>query len=197
MHARRQEYFSLWIEIILCFLYSWVGRGCVKQPKRLGEERILGAPKSADNANPLEEAGMSESQGSVSVLTVSACEADHVILSHVISHSAWMRRSARTVEEARAVLGREEVHVVLCEEEPPGGGWRELLDELHEMGENRPEMILLTRRADNRLWAEVLNLGVFDVLERPFRHRDVFRAVSGAWRHRVEQARRAVRAASA
>ena len=38
-----------------------------------------------------------------------------------------------------------------------------------------------SRLADDRLWAEALNLGAWDVLAKPFEKSEVLRAVSTAW----------------
>jgi DNA-binding response OmpR family regulator len=40
-----------------------------------------------------------------------------------------------------------------------------------------------SRVADDSLWAEVLNLGAYDLLMKPFDLTEVFRVVSLAWRH--------------
>ena len=37
--------------------------------------------------------------------------------------------------------------------------------------------------ADERLWAEALNLGAYDVLAKPFDRTEVMRVVSMAWMH--------------
>lgn len=46
-----------------------------------------------------------------------------------------------------------------------------------------PVLIVVSRVVDDGLWAEVLNLGGYDVLATPFRAREVIRSVSFAWRH--------------
>jgi DNA-binding response OmpR family regulator len=43
-------------------------------------------------------------------------------------------------------------------------------------------LIVTSDLADDRLWAEALNLGAYDVLAKPFRAAEVFRTVSLAWR---------------
>ena len=50
-------------------------------------------------------------------------------------------------------------------------------------GANRPlpQSCRSTRPADDKLWAEVLNLGGYDVLPLPAHALDTFRTVSGAW----------------
>jgi DNA-binding NtrC family response regulator len=125
---------------------------------------------------------MAEPAYSVSVLTVSPFESDLVILSNVISHSAWTYRSARSLKEAREALAHEDTHVVLCEASLPDGDWKALLDFTTQL-ETAPEMIVLSRRADERLWATVLNLGGWDLLTPPFQSKEVFRSIHHAYRH--------------
>ena len=50
------------------------------------------------------------------------------------------------------------------------------------MLENPPKLIVTSRLADAKLWGEVLNLGGFDVLEKPFIPAEVYRVVAEAWR---------------
>jgi DNA-binding NtrC family response regulator len=131
---------------------------------------------------------MTEQTLSVSILTVSPFESDVVILSNVISHSAWIHRSARSLKEARVVLAAEEIHVVLCEARLPDGDWRKLLDftaGLH----TAPELIVLCRKADERLWSAVLNLGAWDLLTPPFCPKEVYRTIHHAYRHWADKMR--------
>jgi DNA-binding response OmpR family regulator len=46
-----------------------------------------------------------------------------------------------------------------------------------------PLLIVTSRLADERLWAEALNLGAYDVLAKPFDTAEVVRVVSLAWQH--------------
>ena len=46
-----------------------------------------------------------------------------------------------------------------------------------------PLLIVTSRLADERLWAEALNLGAWDVLARPFDEDEVSRIVSVAGQH--------------
>jgi DNA-binding NtrC family response regulator len=50
-----------------------------------------------------------------------------------------------------------------------------------------PNLIVTSRLADDELWAEVLNLGGYDVLAQPFDPQEVYRIVFQAWH---EQKRR-------
>ena len=44
-----------------------------------------------------------------------------------------------------------------------------------------PQLIVADRLADDALWAEVLNLGGYDLLMTPFEPEEVLRVVSMAW----------------
>jgi FixJ family two-component response regulator len=48
-------------------------------------------------------------------------------------------------------------------------------------------LIVASRLADERLWAEALNLGAWDVLAKPFNHIEVIRSVKSAWQHWHDQ----------
>jgi hypothetical protein len=43
--------------------------------------------------------------------------------------------------------------------------------------------VVASRHADENLWGEVLNLGGYDVLIKPFDCSEVTRVVGMAWRH--------------
>jgi FixJ family two-component response regulator len=44
-----------------------------------------------------------------------------------------------------------------------------------------PKLIVASSGADSALWAEVINLGGYDVLAKPWSDRELFLAVSQAW----------------
>jgi DNA-binding response OmpR family regulator len=71
--------------------------------------------------------------------------------------------------------------VVICEDSLPDGSWREVLRTLQALGRS-PALIVTSRLADDRLWAEVLNLGGYDVLAQPLRAQEVMWAVRSAHR---------------
>jgi FixJ family two-component response regulator len=52
---------------------------------------------------------------------------------------------------------------------------------------NAPSLIVVSKLADDRLWAEALNLGAWDVLAKPFNHIEVIRSVKSAWQHWRDQ----------
>lgn len=120
--------------------------------------------------------------GTNSVLAVTPLEDDLVALQRLFSNSNWKINATRTCGEALAVLREQKMPVVICDCDSPDGGWKDILNQLANMP-NPPRLIVTSRVADDRLWAEVLNLGGYDVLEKPFDSKEVFRVVSLAWRH--------------
>ncbi len=99
----------------------------------------------------------------VTVLTVSDSEEDREWLRDVFGHSKWKMLSARSCREALEILQSNRISVVVCECELPDGNWKSLLGRFAQAAEE-PLLIVTSRQADDRLWAEVLNLGGYDVL---------------------------------
>jgi DNA-binding response OmpR family regulator len=81
---------------------------------------------------------------------------------------------------------RTHPRVVVCERDLPDGSWKDVLDLTLALC-NRPPVIVTSRLADECLWAEVLNLGGYDVLAKPLDEREVYRAVQLAWEHSANQ----------
>jgi DNA-binding response OmpR family regulator len=81
---------------------------------------------------------------------------------------------------ALMALRNDRVPVVVCESDLQPGTWKEVLEELRALPDP-PLLIVTSRCADERLWAEALNLGAYDVLAQPFDGTEVSRIVSMAW----------------
>ena len=62
------------------------------------------------------------------------------------------------------------------------GTWKDVFREARDL-DNPPAFVVVSRLADERLWAEVLNLGGFDVLLKPFVRSEVVRVMGMALRH--------------
>ena len=98
---------------------------------------------------------------------------------------------ASTVHQARGKLQQKEYDVVLTEAALPDGNW---LDVLHLTRESPREtqVIVTDPQADARFWAEVLNLGAYDLLAQPFYEPEVRRILYNACSHSVYQTMSAV-----
>jgi DNA-binding NtrC family response regulator len=122
----------------------------------------------------------SDDSSILSVLAVLTQQADRAALTGIFSHSNWHLHSCGTLAEARSGLRAGKAGVVVCDSVLPDGDWKNLLDCLRE-SETGPRLIVAIPTPDDRLWAEVLNLGGYDALVKPFRQEEVVRLVSLAW----------------
>ena len=124
--------------------------------------------------------------GTLTVLSVSPLEEDHLSLQAMVGHSTWTLFNARDLVSALALLQQHEIPVVLCERDLLPGTWVEMLENIRHLP-NAPSLIVASRLADERLWAEALNLGAWDVLAKPFDHIGVIRSVKSAWQRWHDQ----------
>lgn len=130
----------------------------------------------------------------ITILCVDPIEEDHATLEDIFSSSPWSfspdcfwtLASSTDLKSAWRLLRTQRFPLVLCECDLRQGTWRELLDLLKLLPEP-PFLIVTSRAADERLWAEALNLGAYDVLAKPFDRTEVSRIVSLAWMHWSEQ----------
>ena len=122
----------------------------------------------------------------VTVLSVSPLADDYFSLQAIFSHSKRALYRADSLASAMAAIRRWEIGVVLCERDLSPGTWIDMLEELRVLP-NAPPLIVTSRLADDRLWAEALNLGAYDVLAKPFELRELVRSVNLAWLHWYHQ----------
>lgn len=114
------------------------------------------------------------------VLAVFPAEEDRVTLSKIFAGSGWRLLATATLAEALLLLNTPCIGVVISEcAFLDGHGWKDLFGVMQEMI-NPPPLVVADRLADERLWAEVLNLGAQDLLAKPFHTKEVTRAVSVA-----------------
>jgi hypothetical protein len=121
------------------------------------------------------------------VLSVSPFEQDHVAVPQILTRSKRTNfklklKTSTTLALARAVLEKTRIPVMLVERDLSPGSWRDLLEHSARLP-SPPLLIVTSLLADERLWAEVLNLGAWDVLAKPFDAQEVCRVVEGAWQH--------------
>ena len=87
-----------------------------------------------------------------------------------------------------AFLQEHEISVVLCEQNLQGETWIDVPEDIKHL-RRPPSLIVTSKLADERLWAEALNLGAWDVLSKPFDHSEVLRSVALAgahWYHQMQ-----------
>jgi DNA-binding response OmpR family regulator len=120
------------------------------------------------------------------VLIVSPNDEDHWALIHILRPEGWAVDTARNCAEAIRSLEIEPAPVVVVESRLPEGTWKTLWNRLTQM-EFPPKLIVTSRLADDMLWAEVLNLGGFDVLAQPFHAAETLRCIGAACRQWHEE----------
>lgn len=117
----------------------------------------------------------------VSVLSVMPTNEDHQTLSLMLSPSSWKLYKTQTVRAAVAQLRKHRrIPVVLCERDLSPGSWKEVLQHVQSLSDP-PLLVVASQFADERFWAEALNLGAYDVLVKPFDAEEVNRTFTSAW----------------
>lgn len=114
------------------------------------------------------------------VVLVSAEEPETVPLRRALDRRQFVVGWFPTCRAVLTYLRENPVGVVISHTELPDGTWKDLLEELSQFTPP-PSLIVFSRLADHRLWAEVLNLGAYDVLPAPVDRDEATRVCTGAW----------------
>ena len=88
---------------------------------------------------------------------------------------------AKTRKQALPLLNAPHCGIILIDADLPGG-WKIFLQDVQARA-HPPALIVIARVGDERLWAEVLNLGGYDVLAKPLDPAEVDYVISAACRH--------------
>jgi DNA-binding NtrC family response regulator len=127
-------------------------------------------------------------------LSVSSQQEDHTALECILQQDrnagriAWNLSATSSFSSALRQLRSGKFAAVICERDLPVGDWRDLLEHASRF-ERAPYVIVASRHADERLWAEALNLGAYDVFRKPFDQLEVVRVLSLAWARWCEDGR--------
>ena len=113
---------------------------------------------------------------STTLILVSPFEEDRACLKRMLGDSPWRLCWAPSRQEALGAIRDGRIAVVISETDLPEGNWKDVLSQLDGVA-HPPLLIVASRHADNRLWAEVLNLGGYDVLAKPFDGTEVVRVI--------------------
>jgi DNA-binding NtrC family response regulator len=125
--------------------------------------------------------------GIVPVLSISPMEEDHFFLQNILNDlhgtldpsRTFKVNTCATLASGLAALPKRQFEVVVCERDLTPGSWKDVLDQATILPDPRP-LIVTSRLADERLWAEALNLGAFDVLAKPFDRMETVRVIGAA-----------------
>jgi len=118
----------------------------------------------------------------VEVLLIGSSNGTRALFHQVFERSNWRLEGAGSVSEALTKLRNNPQAVVIYEDsiDGPHDVWLDLLSETRNF-DHPPKVIVASRRADDRLWAEVLHQGGYDVMPMPLEAPEVLRTVSMAW----------------
>ena len=116
----------------------------------------------------------------ITLLAISPNQDDRRSLEHILERN-WTVHGAQSLREAITLLN-EHPNLILCEKDLPDGTWKDVYSQARDL-DNPPPLVVVSRHADERLWAEVLNVGGYDVLLKPFEESEVCRVLDGALRH--------------
>lgn len=100
----------------------------------------------------------------------------------ILESEHWNVLQACTFGQAAHLMRIETPAVVVCDRELPDGTWKDLF-RLAAGVADAPPVVVVSRHADEALWAEVLNLGGYDVIAKPFERNEVSRVVQMASRY--------------
>jgi two-component system OmpR family response regulator len=117
-----------------------------------------------------------------SVLALSPFPQDHAFLRDVLDPLEWRFFEAGSLSGAMLLLRENPISVVLSEDKLTDSTWKNVLSVLQSMP-SPPHLIVTSGLADERLWAEVLNLCGYDVIAKPFHPSEVLRTLTLAVRN--------------
>jgi DNA-binding NtrC family response regulator len=119
--------------------------------------------------------------GFKSVLSVSPNNEDCEALERIFK-SGWTVVARSSTASILSALREIPIPIVIYDCDVSFGLWSEMLERIALLPDP-PLFIVTSRLADERLWAEALNLGAWDVLAKPFEADEVIRIVSIAGQH--------------
>jgi DNA-binding NtrC family response regulator len=114
------------------------------------------------------------------VLVVSSSPQRGMALSNMLDGVRIAAMHSRDCRGAVAHLSRSAISVVICDTDLPDGDWKDVLQQVLQA--RSAPVLIVSRVADHSLWAEVLNLGGYDVLAQPFDREEVTRVIASALR---------------
>ncbi len=124
------------------------------------------------------------------ILAIFPLGEDRRSLDGILGQPNWQLQFTSSFLEAQTALLTFRVAVVLSGSRlSDGHSWKDVL-ELLNCTPSPPPLIVADRLADEALWAEVLNLGGYDLLATPFDAKEVVHAVATAVRFRENELER-------
>jgi DNA-binding NtrC family response regulator len=128
--------------------------------------------------------------GNGAVVVISHDDENRAALRRIFREMGWTFCERRAVAAFRNSLKPLWSGVILTESSLPDGDWRDILSFSNSRCPGA-QVVVMSRVADEALWAEVLNRGAFDLLAMPPEQPEVVRVGASAWRQSNLRASRA------
>lgn len=119
----------------------------------------------------------------VRVLVVSSSWEDYERLRTILLDRVWQLEHATNAQQASALLEQRPYSIVVVDCQLEDGSWREVLD-ITQASFGKPPLVVASTTADDYLWSEVLNLGGYNVLAKPFDREEVRWVLEHAYQDR-------------
>ena len=116
------------------------------------------------------------------ILSISACSNDYDALRGILNDPVWQVTCATSLHQAIGCLCRDRPAAIISDSHLPDGNWRDLLSHIAALMDP-PVLIVTAGSADQTLLAEVLALGGYCVLTKPFQADEIRRVLAGTWKH--------------
>ncbi len=116
------------------------------------------------------------------VLVISCTEDDHARLRGILEGAGFDAQSARTAADGCRIMRRAPVPVVVANCRLDNRCWKDVWKAISRLASNpRPRLIVAADAASEGFWAEVVEVGAYDVIARPFDPKEVLWVVTDAW----------------
>lgn len=142
-----------------------------------GGSRVSGLPEPLSPGGWRDAAIRAGERFETAVVTV--FPATPVLLREIFHGLKWKILEAQSARDVAHLLSERRVPVILCHCSFADGNWRDLVSCISVLP-CPPRLVVTSELADDFLWAEVLNLGGYDVLAQPFRESEVVRTLTSA-----------------
>ena len=131
---------------------------------------------------------VNNSLNKITVLSIGPMDEHQIALAEMLygaggalfPNARWQLEHASSLQSALPLLIQNTIPIVICDADCEGGTWQSVLDDTSTVPA-APLLIVTSRVADDRLWAEALNRGAHDVLGKPFHAPEVIRTFNLAW----------------
>ena len=112
----------------------------------------------------------------ITLLAVDPDKEDCQSLLTIPGAGEWRILGASSLREATTLMHESVPDLILCAKDLPDGSWKDVFREAERQPRRLP-VVVVSRNPDERLWAEVLNLGAYDMLIKPFDSSEVYRMI--------------------